>query len=84
MGRHLVTQPSNLRHLAQRNGGKFPFWEVYRVIEGRGVVPGHGSREMPIWGDRFRVDAGGNGKAGQVQATGRILSLVFYLEHIQE
>jgi mono/diheme cytochrome c family protein len=84
MGRHLLTQPSNLRYLAQRNGGKFPFWEVYRVIEGRGVVPGHGSREMPIWGDRFRADAGGSGKAGQVQATGRILSLVFYLEHIQE
>ena len=48
MGRHLTTQPSNLRHLAQRSAGKFPFWEVYRVIEGRGVVPGYGSREMPI------------------------------------
>ena len=83
MGRHLTTQPSNLRHLAQRSGGKFPFWEVYRVIEGRGVVPGHGSREMPIWGDRFRSDAG-DGKSGQTQAAGRILSLVFYLEHIQE
>lgn len=40
-----------------RGGGKFPFWEVYRVIEGRGVVPGHGSRDMPVWGDRFRADA---------------------------
>jgi mono/diheme cytochrome c family protein len=83
MGRHLTTQPSNLRHLAQRNGGKFPFWEVYRVIEGRGVVPGHGSREMPIWGDRFRADAR-DGKSAQAQAAGRILSLVFYLEHIQQ
>ena len=84
MGRHLSTQPSNLRHLAQRSGGKFPFWEVYRVIEGRGVVPGHGTREMPIWGDRFRADAGGDPKSGQTQAAGRILSLVFFLEHIQE
>lgn len=84
MARHLTMRPSNLRHLAQRSGGKFPFWEVYRVIEGRGVVPGHGSREMPIWGDRFRADASADGKSAQTQAAGRILSLVFYLEHIQE
>jgi mono/diheme cytochrome c family protein len=84
MSRHLTLPPANLRHLAQRSGGKFPFWEVYRVIEGRGVVPGHGSRDMPIWGDRFRTDAGGDGKSAQTQAAGRILSVVFYLEHIQE
>jgi mono/diheme cytochrome c family protein len=84
MSRHLNVQPTNLRHLRQTAGGKFPFWEVYRIIEGRGVVAGHGSREMPIWGDRFRADAGSNGKAAQAQAAGRILSVVFYLEHIQE
>jgi len=84
MSRHLTMQPANLRHLAQRSGGKFPFWEVYRVIEGRGVVQGHGSRDMPVWGDRFRADARGDGKSAQIQAAGRILSLVFYLEHIQE
>jgi mono/diheme cytochrome c family protein len=84
MTRHLTLAPANLRHLRQRNGGKFPFWEIYRVIEGRGSVPGHGSRDMPIWGDRFRADAGGDGKSAQTQAAGRILSVVFYLEHIQE
>jgi len=84
MRKHLSQAPANLRHLAQQNSGKFPFWEVYRIIEGRGVVPGHGSRDMPIWGDRFRADARGDGKAAQTQAAGRILSLVFYLEHIQE
>jgi mono/diheme cytochrome c family protein len=84
MSRHLTVQPANLRHLAQQSGGKFPFWEVYRIIEGRGTVPGHGSRDMPVWGDRFRADAGGNGKTAQTQAAGRILSVVFYLEHIQE
>ena len=41
MSRRLIMQPADLRHLTQRGGGKFPFWEVYRVIEGRGVVPGH-------------------------------------------
>ncbi len=84
MSRHLTLQPTNLRHLRQKVGGNFPFWEVYRIIEGRGVVAGHGSRDMPIWGDRFRADAGPDGKAAQAQAAGRILSVVFYLEHIQE
>jgi mono/diheme cytochrome c family protein len=84
MSKHLTVPPANLRHLRQQNGGTFPFWEVYRVIEGRGVVPGHGSRDMPIWGDRFRADAGGDGKAAQTQAAGRILSVVFFLEYLQE
>jgi mono/diheme cytochrome c family protein len=84
MSKHLKSAAPNLRHMAQQNSGKFPFWEVYRIIEGRGVVPGHGSRDMPIWGDRFRADAGGDGKAAQTQAAGRILSVVFFLEHVQE
>jgi mono/diheme cytochrome c family protein len=81
---HLTLQPTNLRHLAQASGGKFPFWEVYRIVEGRGLVPGHGSRDMPIWGDRFRASGGGDPESAQTQAAGRILSIVFYLEHIQE
>ena len=39
---------------------------------------------MPIWGDRFRTQAGADGKAAITQATGKILSLTFYLEYIQE
>ncbi len=84
MSKHLNSPPANLRHLTQQHSGTFPFWEVYRIIEGRGVVPGHGSRDMPIWGDRFRADARGDGKIAQAQAAGRILSVVFYLEHLQE
>jgi mono/diheme cytochrome c family protein len=84
MSKHLSLPAANLRHLAQRHSGKFPFWEVYRVIEGRGVVPGHGSRDMPIWGDRFRADGGVDGKVAQARVAGRILSVVFFLEYIQE
>lgn len=84
MGKYLVVQPPNLRQIAKRNGGNFPFWEIYAKIDGRSEVRGHGTREMPIWGDRFRADAGGDGKTAQTQAAGRILGLVFYLQHIQE
>jgi hypothetical protein len=39
---------------------------------------------MPVWGDRFRSQAGGNDSASRAQAAGRILALVFYLQYIQE
>ena len=84
MRRYLTVQPANLRQLAKNNGGKFPFWEVYHKIDGLTEVPAHGTRDMPIWGDRFRTEAGSDGKAAITQAAGRILSLTFYLEYIQE
>jgi mono/diheme cytochrome c family protein len=84
MSKYLTIHPANLTQLAKQNGGKFPFWEVYEKIDGGSEVRGHGTREMPIWGDRFRADAGGDGKAAQTQAAGRILGLVFYLQYIQE
>jgi len=84
MSKYLTIRPANLRQLAKSNGGKFPFWEVYHKIDGQTEVSGHGTREMPIWGDRFRAEAGSDGKAALAQAAGRILSLTFYLEHIQD
>jgi hypothetical protein len=84
MSKYLVIQPPNLRQIAKRSGGNFPFWEIYAKIDGQSEVRGHGTREMPIWGDRFRADAGADGKTAQTQAAGRILGLVFYLQHIQE
>ncbi|EHK52527.1 c-type cytochrome [Allomesorhizobium alhagi] len=49
----LKTAPANLTRLAERNGGEFPYSHVFAVIDGRYVVPGHGDREMPVWGRRF-------------------------------
>jgi mono/diheme cytochrome c family protein len=84
MSKYLTVRPSNLTQLAKTNKDQFPFWQVYRTIDGREEVRGHGTREMPVWGARFRHDAGGSGSAERSQVAGRILSLVFYLQHIQE
>ena len=84
MRKYLTVPPANLRRLTLTGGGKFPFWEVYRKIDGQTEVRGHGTLDMPVWGDRFRTQAGGDAKTAQTQAAGRILSLVFYLQHIQE
>jgi len=84
MSKYLTIRPSDLTQIAKKNAGRFPFWQVYRTIDGREEVRGHGTRDMPIWGDRFRADAGGNDSASRSQAAGRTLGLVFYLQHIQQ
>jgi mono/diheme cytochrome c family protein len=84
MSRFLTVRPADLTLLSKRNGGTFPFWQTYRAIDGREEIRGHGSREMPLWGDRFRAQAGGNDSGSRAQAAGRLLGLVFYLQYIQE
>jgi len=84
MTKFLTIPPANLTQLTKKNGGKFPFWQVYRVIDGREEIRGHGTREMPIWGARFQAAANGNDSGSRSQVAGQILSLVFYLQHLQE
>ena len=84
MGKFLTVRPADLTILAKKNGGTFPFWQTYRAIEGREEIRGHGTRDMPLWGDRFRAQAGGKDSGSRAQAAGRLLGLVFYLQHIQE
>ena len=69
--------------LRKRNEGVFPFWHVYRIIDGREPVKGHGTSDMPIWGDTFREEEG-TGLAAETRAVGRILAIVYYLQSIQE
>jgi len=84
MSKFLTVRPADLTQLKNNNGGTFPFWRTYRVIDGSEEVLGHGTREMPIWGDRFRTQAGGNDTGSRAQAAGRLIGLVFYLQRVQE
>jgi mono/diheme cytochrome c family protein len=79
----LTVKPADLTQLSKNNNGTFPFWRVYRVIDGREEeIRGHGTRDMPIWGQEFRLQAGSSAMA-QSQVRGRILELIYYLESIQ-
>ncbi|HEX9878882.1 MAG TPA: c-type cytochrome [Candidatus Binatia bacterium] len=80
----LRTQPADLTRISKNNGGQFPFWRVYRIIDGREEITGHGSREMPVWGARFQEETHGADRSAQSLVAGRILGLVFYLRHIQQ
>ena len=49
----LKVPPPDLTVLAKKNNGVFPFNSVYEIIDGRKTVVAHGTRDMPIWGDRY-------------------------------
>ena len=51
----LKRTPSDLTQLSQANKGVFPFARIYDVIDGRFEVATHGPREMPVWGDVYRI-----------------------------
>jgi mono/diheme cytochrome c family protein len=51
----LKVAPPDLTVLAKKNDGVFPFSSVYKVIDGRQAIVAHGSRDMPIWGNRYTL-----------------------------
>lgn len=58
----------------------FPRDQVYRIIDGRQPVKGHGGIDMPVWGDVF---ARSSEVSNEAAITQRIEALVRYLEGLQ-
>lgn len=78
----LKNPPPDLTRIAVRHGG-FPEEEVYDMVDGRAMIPAHGSREMPVWGYELeaRVPEEVPGRAG---AQDMVEKLVAYLRSIQQ
>ncbi len=80
VGPHLRPEPSDLTLLSKKNGGVFPFDSVSAMVDGRKRVPGHGSKDMPVWGDAFHVVDEEGGEEGVKQ---KINDLVHFVRSIQ-
>lgn len=80
----LNSSTPSLLTLTKANDGSFPFEAILTTIDGRDGVRAHGST-MPIWGERFQTSATSQrGETADMVARGRILSLVYYLQSIQQ
>ncbi len=76
------SQPPDLSEIAARRGGRFDRAEVSEWIDGRSVPASHGTRSMPIWGERLSAEyeryADGEALIGAA-----LDPLVSYLEGLQ-
>lgn len=85
MAKFLNVPPSDLTQLSAKHDGKFPLLEVFQLVDGRAITSAHGTRAMPIWGDRYKAEMedmyGPYGSETAVRS--RILELIFYLQQIQ-
>lgn len=75
----LRQRPANPTTYTVANGGTFPTVKLHRVIDGRDVMA-HGSSEMPVWGNAFKISHDG---LTEDSVTARIDAIVRYLESIQ-
>ncbi len=78
----------NLKFLAKQNGGVFPFARTYEIIDGTQVMLTHGTKEMPVWGPRYKVEAGESSyddfrSNAEVFVRARILALTEYVYRLQ-
>jgi hypothetical protein len=79
----LQPPPADLTRITQRHDGRFPVEAITAVIDGRTVIPAHGSREMPIWGVHF-AEMGGGGPTGETVVRDVLRMLIDYLQSIQQ
>jgi mono/diheme cytochrome c family protein len=80
----------DLTVLSQKNGGAFPFERVYQIIDGTQMLAGHGTRQMPIWGQVYTYRAEENYFTwrafpwdAQAFVRARILALTEYIARLQ-
>jgi len=93
----LKVAPPDLTVLAKKNNGVFPTNAVYETIYGSKTIAAHGTRDMPIWGERFNpimkyphiidpaydaLDPSKGSREAVVRT--RILAVIDYLSRIQE
>ena len=85
---HLKRKPADLTVITVKYG-RFPEDRVFETISGVDMPEGHGTREMPSWGDVFVSE--GVGKSTRLEdamkasddASRRIAGLIRYIESLQ-
>jgi len=84
-GRDLTeANPPDITQLSRRNGGKFPFDEVYRNVDGRDMKGSHKRFGMPFWGDYLQKQDQKNTPVSNAAVKQRITAIVRFVETLQK
>ena len=76
----LRKSPADLTQITPLADGSFPAVQVFRTIDGRDPVAGHGGGDMPVWGDAFAKSRDGSSPEA-VKA--KVDALVRYVRTLQ-
>ena len=77
------TEVPDLTRLSRENGGKFPFEEIHKVVDGRSQSRWHQNRrDMPYWGEVFALEEENPASKAKIEA--RIAAIVDYIRGLQE
>jgi mono/diheme cytochrome c family protein len=83
VAKDLVVRPADLTTLAARHGGTFPRERVVNVLSGQRRVAAHGTREMPVWGQRLAPAESPAAAAAQLEQARMITALTDYVASLQ-
>jgi mono/diheme cytochrome c family protein len=81
MTEHLKVSPADLTGFAARRGGNFNEEQIYQIIDGRIPVAGHGTGDMPIWGNALKS---AENLKNEREVRQSIQNIVDYLKSIQQ
>ncbi len=79
----LKTAPPDITRLAEQHGGQFPRELVIATIAGERNIPAHGTREMPVWSQRFGTGGSGAPAVAGAYARQQLEMLTDHLESMQ-
>ena len=77
----LEKKPTDLTQIAKKAGGKFPYLETMKAIDGRTTIRAHGDPAMPVWSESFQRETTSD---GYVYVRGQLMLITDYIESIQE
>ena len=84
-GRDLTeANPPDLTEISFRNGGKFPFEKVYRIVDGREMMNSHKRFAMPFWGTYLQEQGHQTAPEDEAAVKQRISEIVRYVETMQK
>lgn len=79
----LKTAPPDITRLAEQHGGQFPRELVIATIAGERDIPAHGTREMPVWSQRFGTGGSGAPAVAGAYARQQLEMLTDHIESMQ-
>jgi mono/diheme cytochrome c family protein len=81
-GSFMTPKPADLKELARKNRGAFPFQGVLAYVDGTKDVRAHGDPVMPVWGEMFRAESGWD-MGRRVEVQGKLMLITDHVRSIQ-